>query len=266
MKTLILFFKGLIIGIGKVIPGVSGSLLAISLGVYEEILFRIQNFFKSFKENVKFLFPLGIGILVAVLLGSKVLLYFFETFYIYTVVFFIGLIVGTVPNILQNSKRSFKDWIIIFLIFLGMYFFYTKLELPEFVLDYSLFSFLYVVFLGFVDAVTMVMPGISGTATYMMLGSYTFILNLFANPFSKIGLCILFGIGLVFGVLLMIRFVNYCFLKHKNMTWNVIFAFLLSSIFFLFLKIIDLINSSNIFSLFLLFIIGFFLISLTNKD
>ena len=122
MKTLILFFKGLIIGIGKVIPGVSGSLLAISLGVYEEILFRIQNFFKSFKENVRFLFPLGIGILVAVLLGSKVLLYFFETFYIYTVVFFIGLIVGTVPNILQNSKRGFKDWIIIFLIFLGMYF------------------------------------------------------------------------------------------------------------------------------------------------
>ena len=125
---------------------------------------------------------------------------------------------------------------------------------------------MYILFLGFVDAVTMVMPGISGTATYMMLGSYTFILNLFANPFSQIGLCILFGIGLVFGVLLMIRFVNYCFLKHKNMTWNVILAFLLSSIFFLLLKIIDLIDSTNIFSLFLLFIIGFFLISLTNKD
>ena len=62
MQTFILFFKGLIIGIGKVIPGVSGSLLAISLGVYEEILFRIQNLFQSFKENVRFLLPLGIGV------------------------------------------------------------------------------------------------------------------------------------------------------------------------------------------------------------
>ncbi len=263
---LILFLKGLLIGIGKVIPGVSGSLLAISLGVYEEIMFRVQNIFRNFKDNFSYLFPLGVGVLLAVLFGSKVLLYFFETFYIYTVVFFIGLIVGTVPNILQNSKRNFKDWLIILFIFLGMYFFYTKLELPEFIPNSSIFSYFYIVFLGFVDAVTMVMPGISGTATYMMLGSYTFILNLFANPFSQIGFCLLFAIGLIFGIFLMIKFVNFCFQKYKNMTWNVILSFLLSSIFFLLLKIIDLIDSTNIFSLFLLFIIGFFLISLTNKE
>ena len=147
-----------------------------------------------------------------------------------------------------------------------MYFFYTKLELPEFIPNSSIFSYFYIVFLGFVDAVTMVMPGISGTATYMMLGSYTFILNLFANPFSQIGFCLLFAMGLIFGIFLMIKFVNFCFQKYKNMTWNVILSFLLSSIFFLLLKIIDLIDSTNIFSLFLLFIIGFFLISLTNKE
>lgn len=112
----------------------------------------------------------------------------------------------------------------------------------------------------------MVMPGISGTATYMMLGSYTFILNLFASPFSEIGYCLLFGIGLLIGVLLMIKIVNYCFQKHSTLTWNIILAFLFSSIFFLLLKIIDLIDSTNIFSIFLLFIIGFFLISLTNKE
>ena len=266
MQKLILFFKGLIIGIGKVIPGVSGSLLAISLGIYEEILQRIEHLFSNFKENLQFLIPIGLGILLAVLFGSKVLLYFFETYYIYTVVFFIGLIVGTVPNILQNGKRTYKDWFFILFIFLGMYFFYTKLEFPEFVPTNNLSSFLYILFLGFVDALTMVMPGISGTATYMMLGSYTFILNLFASPFSQIGYCLLFGIGLLIGVLLMIKIVNYCFQKHSTLTWNIILAFLFSSIFFLLLKIIDLIDSTNIFSIFLLFIIGFFLISLTNKE
>ena len=146
MQKLILFFKGLIIGIGKVIPGVSGSLLAISLGIYEEILQRIEHLFSNFKENLQFLIPIGLGILLAVLFGSKVLLYFFETYYIYTVVFFIGLIVGTVPNILKNGKRTYKDWLFILFIFLGMYFFYTKLEFPEFVPTNNLTSFLYILF------------------------------------------------------------------------------------------------------------------------
>ena len=266
METLILFFKGLIIGIGKVIPGVSGSLLAISLGLYEKILDKVGHIFQNFKENVSFLLPIGLGVLIAVLFGSKILLYFFETYYVYTVMFFIGLIVGTVPGILKKGKRNFKDWFVILFIFVVMYLFYTKVSFNEFRPDSSLKSSLYIIFLGFVDALTMVMPGISGTATYMMLGSYTFILELFSNPFSKIGYCILFGIGLVLGILGMIKIVNFCFKKYEKMTWNCILAFLLSSIFFLLLKIIDLINSANIFPIFLLFIMGFFLISITNEE
>ena len=38
---------GLIIGVGKIIPGVSGSVLAITLGVYEKIIYSINNIFKE---------------------------------------------------------------------------------------------------------------------------------------------------------------------------------------------------------------------------
>ena len=266
LQELILFFKGLIIGVGKIIPGVSGSLLAISLGVYEKSLEKIENLFKDFGNNIRFLLPLGLGIVFSVLIGSKVLLYFFETYYIYTVVFFIGLILGTVPSIITNNKKNYKDWIIICFIFALMFFLYTKVNLQEFVPENNFINYIYIVFLGIIDALTMVMPGISGTATYMMLGSYNFILNLFANPFLHIGYCILFGIGLLFGTVFTIKLVNLCFKKYSQITWDVILAFLFSSIFFLFLKIVDLINRTNIFSLILLFVIGFFLISLTNKD
>ena len=51
MEYINLFIKGIIIGIGKVIPGVSGSMLAISLGIYEKILNSISNIFKDFKEK-----------------------------------------------------------------------------------------------------------------------------------------------------------------------------------------------------------------------
>ena len=266
VQKLILFFKCFIIGIGKVIPGVSGSLLAISMGLYEEILQRVEHLFKNFKENVRFLFPIGLGVLLAIILGSKVLLYFFETYYVYTITFFIGLILGTVPEIVKKGAKKAKDWLIISSIFLIMYFIYTKIELTEFIPTSSVTSYLYIILLGFIDALTMVMPGISGTATYMMLGSYTFILNLFARPFAQIGYCLLFGSGLLIGVFLMIKIVNYYFKNHANLTWDIILSFLFSSVFFLILKIIDLINKTNIFSLFLLFVIGFFLISVTNKE
>lgn len=266
MQTFILFFKGLIIGIGKVIPGVSGSLLAISLGVYEKSLEKIENLFKNFNENIRFLLPLGVGIMFSVLIGSKILLYFFETYYIYTVVFFIGLILGTVPNLINNNQKNYKDWFLISTVFIILFFLYTKVNFQEFIPKNNFFSYFYIIFLGFIDALTMVMPGISGTATYMMLGSYNFILNLFSNPFLHIGYCLLFGIGLLFGTILTIKLVNFCFKKYSQITWDIILAFLLSSIFFLLLKIIDLINSTNLFSLLLLFIIGFFLISLTSKE
>ena len=52
---MVLIIKGLIVGIGKIIPGVSGSMLAISLGIYEPLINSINNFFKNPEKHAKFL-------------------------------------------------------------------------------------------------------------------------------------------------------------------------------------------------------------------
>ena len=74
MPYFILFLKGFIIGIGKIIPGVSGCALAVVMGIYEEALSRLANLNKNIKENFKYLFPLALGILMAILVFSKVIL------------------------------------------------------------------------------------------------------------------------------------------------------------------------------------------------
>ncbi len=265
MKTLILFLKGLIIGLGKIIPGVSGSLIAISLGVYEEALKRIENIWKTKKESLLFLCPLGIGILLSVLFASKIMLYFLENYYVFTVMVFIGLIVGTVPSIVKKQKITTFDFFIISGIVLFFFFIEKNLHLPSFSPDESIFSSVYIIFLGFIDALTTVLPGISGTATYMMLGSYNFILSLFANPLATPMYCILFAIGLVLGIFLMIKIVNYCFEKHSHTTWICIIGFLFSSILSLVLKIIDSVNKANLFPLILLFIISYNLINMISE-
>ncbi|MFQ9802264.1 MAG: undecaprenyl phosphate translocase family protein [Clostridia bacterium] len=61
MKALILFLKGIGVGIATLVPGVSGGTMAIILGVYDRLIHSISSFFKSWKENLLFLLILGCG-------------------------------------------------------------------------------------------------------------------------------------------------------------------------------------------------------------
>ena len=83
MQSLILFLKGIIIGIGKIIPGVSGSMLAFSLGVYEQAILAIAHFFQDFKHHSWYLFKLGSGIVLAILLFSNLVIFMLDKFYLY---------------------------------------------------------------------------------------------------------------------------------------------------------------------------------------
>ena len=68
MEYIILILKGMIIGVANIIPGVSGGTLMITLGLYEEVIDTISHFFKNFKKNLKFIIPLGIGMVLSILL------------------------------------------------------------------------------------------------------------------------------------------------------------------------------------------------------
>ena len=92
MKYIILFIKGLIIGIGKIIPGVSGAVLAMILKVYDDGINSIVNIFKNPKKNILFLLNIGLGILIGIVLFSNVINYTLKNYYVITMLFFIGLI------------------------------------------------------------------------------------------------------------------------------------------------------------------------------
>ena len=85
------FFKGFIIGIGKIIPGVSGAMLAAIMGVYDKALYYICNFRKNIKESIKYLSPIAVGILLSIILFSKVISICLDKYYVITMFFFIGL-------------------------------------------------------------------------------------------------------------------------------------------------------------------------------
>ena len=113
--------KGFIIGIGKIIPGVSGAILALSLGVYDKSIYYINNFKYNKKESLKYLLPLAIGIILSIIFFSKIINYLLDKYYVLTMLFFIGLIIGTIPSTLKEvNKKNYYLVIISFLIFLSL--------------------------------------------------------------------------------------------------------------------------------------------------
>ncbi|MBR1817779.1 MAG: DUF368 domain-containing protein, partial [Bacilli bacterium] len=174
MKYVSLFFKGLVIGIGKVIPGVSGSFLAISLGVYEETIQRLRCFKNHFKENLFYFAPFIMGIVFSIIMGSQLLLFLYNQYYVYTMMLFLGLLLGTIPKVLRDHPLMFKDILLVFLTFMGIVLVFSKVSFAPFLFQGSVLDYCFVFTLGLVEVVTTMIPGISSTATYMMLGSYEF--------------------------------------------------------------------------------------------
>ena len=235
-----LMVKGLIIGLGKIIPGVSGSMLAISLGVYQEMIDSINNFFKDIKKNFFFLFKIGIGVLLSIILFSKLIMNSLKISYITTIFFFIGLIIGSIDDIKENinSKNRYIS-IIFFIIVLLFGLFSINNDVN---IDNSILYVLYYILMGFIDAITMIIPGISGTATLMMLGAYNSLIGALSSITNisslndNLRLLIPFVIGMILGIIFTAKLVDYLFKKYKSKTYSAILGFTFSTIILMALK------------------------------
>ena len=100
------FLAGVMIGVGGILPGVSGSVLAVAFGLYGPILDAIATFFKNVKENLKLLLPVGLGSVVG-LYGVAVILNKVMAKYETPLIFlFCGLIAGSMPALVREAKTA----------------------------------------------------------------------------------------------------------------------------------------------------------------
>lgn len=230
--TIVLVMKGFFMGLAKIIPGLSGSLLAVSFGVYEQGIEAISQVWRNPKKYLPFLGIAGIGILIGIMVGSRLIFYFFSHFYLQTMLLFLGLIVGTLPILFQEHFLFNKKNIVIFIgIFLLFFLVSFQKETPNFTYQFGFKHNLYLVVLGFIDAATMIIPGVSGTAVFLLLGCYNFILVLFSHlPFFFSYLPFyFFGVGLLFGIYFVSRWMNYMFHSHLATAYALITSFACSS-------------------------------------
>ena len=244
--NILLIIKGFIVGIAKIIPGVSGAMLAMTLGIYEKIIDAITNFFNNPKDNLKILLNFGIGCFIAIILFSKLILFLLNNYYYLTIYLFLGLILGTLINFKKKLIFSKKNIFILIISSIILFIFTNFKSSNIFIFKGTLLNYLYTILLGFIDAATSIIPGISGTVIYMLLGTYQYVLSILSNPFSLV--FIMFLIGLFIGIIIVCYIMNYLLKYKKEETYIIIFAFMIISIITLFFKVL---NGFNIYTLIL---------------
>ena len=246
MDFLTLLLKGFIVGMAKIIPGVSGALIAISFGIYEKSIKAISEFFKNPITNFLYLFPIVLGILLSISLTSGLILYFINNYYFPTILLFIGLIMGGIPSLIDNiniKKVKFIHILILTLSF-STVFLISLVNGQHFFVETSneLINFLLFFIIGFIDALTMIIPGISGTAVMMILGCYNLLLNFLSSLtsmeaiFSNIFKVIPYLLGIVLCVIILSKVMTYLFDKKKEYMYCGILGFTLSSVLSLFFE------------------------------
>ena len=72
------FLVSILIGIGVVLPGVSGSAIAILVGIYDKVLTVLNDSSIKTLKKIIILFPIIIGIMVGVIIFGNILLKIYE--------------------------------------------------------------------------------------------------------------------------------------------------------------------------------------------
>lgn len=223
------FFKGIIVGIGGIAPGLSGSVLLVILGLYQKTITSIGTLFKNFKKNVLFLIPLFLGFGIGVIIFSKVVNFLLGNFEMYTRFAFLGLVLGTIPLFYKEVKKegfNKKYYMpIVLSAIAGLGLFYFNKDLFPTINNPNLFQSM---LLGVAVAGSSIVPGVDSAVILSSLGLY----ELYVSSLANLNFSVLLpaGVGLVFGALVISFVINKLITKHYTITFSIIFGLFLSII------------------------------------
>ena len=235
---LILFFKGVFMGIADAMPGISGGTIALLVGIYEELVntisrlnlhiiseFKIRDFNSFWKKiNGNFLITLILGISISLISFVKVSASLLENYPLFVWSFFLGLIFATIYVIFKLiNKWYLTNFIILFFcIFFSVY-------ISSFTVDVTNeISLLYIFMSGIIASSAMILPGISGSLVLVILGVYTYMIKSLDN--LELVVIFTFIFGSLIGLLSFSKILKYLFKNYRDLTYTIMLGLVIGSI------------------------------------
>lgn len=228
-------YRGFFMGISDLIPGVSGGTIAFLLGIYDELLASISGFFsRDWKKHIGFLLPLGIGMAGTLILFSRVISYLLKNYHAPTQFFFLGLVIGILPFMLQaaGAKKNFNigHFLIVLVIGVGL----ASLAMIHPLDDTQIKSLtssnaLGLFFAGWAGSMAMLLPGISGSFILLILGVYSTAIGALSD--FNLPIIAVIGAGVIIGFIVSSKAISYLLQHVRHVTFAVIIGLILGSVF-----------------------------------
>lgn len=227
LSLLTRFLKGVMVGIGFILPGLSGGVLAVIFGIYDPLMRFLGNLRTRFAENVKYFIPFVIGAGVGVYLFSVVVEAAFGRYAALFTCLFIGFVLGTLPQLFRTAGRLGREprhwWallasgVIVFLLMMLGDKALISIE-PNPAVWFAA---------GGLIGLGVIVPGLSPS-------NFLIYFNLYDKMASeikafKLSTIIPLGLGLVMIVLLLAKLVNRLFERHETMLYHVILGSIIGS-------------------------------------
>jgi len=219
--------QGALIGLGAVLPGISGGVLMVVFGVYKTIMEFFADPFRRFKTHFPKLFPYGVGLIVGFLGVANILSFLLDKYPAPSVCVFIGLITGMLPSLFREAGkegRSHASFVSMVIAMIAIFALLIGLQVMSVQIEPNLVWYL---FCGFCLALSIIAPGMSFSTLLMPLGLY--------EPFvAGIGhldmsVCIPGGIGAAATVILFAKAVNALFDHYYSVAFHAIIGVVIAA-------------------------------------
>ncbi|MBQ6832816.1 MAG: DUF368 domain-containing protein [Lachnospiraceae bacterium] len=220
-------FQGALIGLGAVLPGISGGVLMVVFGVYKTIMEFLADPIRKFKTHFPKLFPYGVGLIVGFLGVANLLSFLLDKYPDPSVCVFIGLITGMLPSLFREAGKEGRNnasFVSMVIAMIAIFALLISLRVMSVQIEPNV---IWYVFCGFCLALSIIAPGMSFSTLLMPLGLY--------EPFvAGIGhldmsVCIPGGIGALATVILFAKAVNSLFDHHYSVAFHAIIGVVIAA-------------------------------------
>lgn len=232
------FLSGLAFGIANVIPGVSGGTMLVVFGIYDKLTESISGI-KAIFKNILFLITFGLGAGGGIVLSALVITKLFAAFGLQTNMYFIGLILGSIPLIYKAGTEKSKVrplCIVPFLLSMGAVIALSVMErmdlvsvVPDTVSGFNLLFSVKLFLCALLAAVTMIIPGVSGSFIMMLLGVYETVIGAITE--LNFYVLIPFALGAVIGIIGGAKLISTLIQKYQLWVYSAIMGLVIGSVY-----------------------------------
>lgn len=239
---------GFFMALADSVPGVSGGTVAYILGLYDDFIGSLHDIVSKDsgkrKRAVFFLLKLGAGWIIGFVMAMLVLASLFEEHIYFLSSLFLGLTLSSIPFIISEEKEELKGKYgnLVFLalgaliVFCLTYFRSGSGDVGG--IDYRALQplqYLYLFVSGALAISAMVLPGISGSTILLVMGVYIPTVNA-VHDFLHFDLSVVpggfvFGMGILIGAVLAVRFIKAALEKHRSRMVYLILGLMVGSLY-----------------------------------